>query len=324
MRVRTPGVPRVVRISSAAVTTETEYVAALRQLARSREDDFTIDVGGVTLRVQYFSGSGSHVVVETPYAGVRGEPGAGDGYRQATSALSAPRPMRIELRSETSADMDAKRDGVAVEAQTGDEVFDDLVYIDTPTAPEVCRAVLAAPELRRAVEALLAMGAGPIMIDGLTGTITVRVHGFGGLSGDPKPMLEAFATIARSVPEVRSSGRPASDAHLGTTILLGAATVLGLAPMMAAMFLALPERCYSSDDEGISLSCVDPACCTPITWGGAVGALVGLVVGLVVRARIRGTSSAHRVRTPAAVFSVLLSVELGITLAHVVGAFALR
>ncbi len=305
--------------------TEADFLRALRALARvsGKDDDFVIDRHGVALRVQHYPGSSSHVELSTPYVGRAA--GTSESYRGgALMALAAPRPMQIALRREKPSDAAAKRSGVAVEAQTGDPEFDDAVYIDSPSSREVIQHVLGAAPARDAVRALLALGIGPITLDGMDLRIRAHIGSFGSLRS-PETVLDHLATLANHLPEVRASGkRPPIDVWQARAILLGLAAFLGVFASLFSTFMLLPDVCYVSDGEGISLTCEYGSCCTPSTIGLLAGGLVGLVLAIMVWGRIRGTSSAHTVRPWAAFFTLVVTIEVCVTAASVVGAVALR
>lgn len=315
---------RAHRAGHAAAVTESELIQALRALMRrgGKPDDFVVDRDGCAIRVQYFPGSSSHMVLTAPYVGRA--LGAGEGYRE-RAVLEAPRPMRIALRREEGADVRAKHSGVAVEAQTGDAAFDEAVYVDSPSSHATIQQVLGSQALRDAARELLALGVGPIVIDDLMGNVEVRVSAFSGIRR-PTRLVDAFAAVVSHVPEVRANGqRLDADRWKGAQILMGAAVFVGLIPASLSIFVLLPARCYESDDEGTSLVCTEePACCTPALGGLAGGALVGALLGVTLFSRIRGASNSHTVRWWVALFALLLGIEAGVTLAHVVGGVLLR
>lgn len=304
------------------MASESDYVAALRALTGATGDEMSIRLADVRIDAQYFSGSSSHLVVSTPYVGRDLAPP--ESYRGHRGPLVAVRPLSITLRREDASDRRAKAGGVAIEAQTGDHAFDDEVYVDGPSTEEVVARVLASPIARTAIRELLAAGVSPVALDD-AGKIHVRIHAFAALPGDPLWLLERIALVARHVPTVTpSGGSHPVDPWAGVPVLFGAAAlVLGIiTPIL--MFSVLPERCYVSDDEGTSLACIDPRCCEPVAYGAVGGAAVGLVLAAFLFFRIRGTSSAHRVRWSAAGFAFLVAFELAQLLAHAVAAFTLR
>jgi hypothetical protein len=232
--------------------------------------------------------------------------------------------MSIALRREDAADRRAKESGVAIEAQTGDGVFDEEVFIDTPSKEDVVGRVLASPALRRAVRELLDRGVGPITLDE-AGRIEVRIDSFGGLRDDPGWVLERLAQIATDVSEVTASGGAhPPDRARGLTAFLGILALTGSIVTPIVVFSVLPDRCYDSDGEAAWLSCASPGCCQPSLGGALAGVLVGLSLAFAVFVRIRGTSSAHRLRRWAALFAFLVAVEGAQVLAHAFGAVLLR
>jgi hypothetical protein len=300
-----------------------DYVASLRRLSPGANgDDFRIEHGSVRIHVRYFPGSHSHMLLETPYVG-RPRTGAGETYREGAGELVAVRPMEILLRREDSTDRAGKREGVAVEAQLGDPLFDAAIYVDTRAPEDVVRRVLAAEPLRAAVRDLVGVGVSSVTIDDAGGLVSAVVHSFSELPDDPAWMLDRIAAIATHLPEVRASGGAhPEDPWRGRQILMGVAAVIGALPTVFLPFVTRAAHCYVSDDEGTSLVCDDPSCCAPLGWGAAIGITVGLVAAAAMWPRIRGTSSSHRVRRWVALFAVLLGLEGAISLAHVLAAIA--
>lgn len=311
------------------MATQKELVARMRERARDAHrgpdtDSFSVRQGEVVIHVGYYPGSSQHTVLTTDYVGRTREATA--DYRGTAGAFSAARPMQITLRRETGYDARSRRAGVAVEAQTGDAAFDERVFIDSPSEHAVIQKVLAAPELRASVRALIGAGIDHLTVDGLGAKIALRIDDASGLPDDPSFLLGHLATIATHVPEVRSTGqRPIGDPWLGRQILMGAGAILGAFPAIFSMFMLLPDRCYDSDGEGgTSLSCRVAGCCDPVTYGASVGSLAGLLLAVLLWMQVRGTSRAHRARPWVALFALVLGLEAGICVAHVVGAFALR
>jgi len=296
------------------MASETDYVNALRAEASARGDEFQTVRGGIRIHVRYYPGSSSHLVLNTPYVG-RAVEGA--------APIVAIRPLEIQLRAENEHDRRAKAKGIAIEAQTGDAEFDRAVFVDSPTEHDVVAQVLGSPALRQAVRELLEVGITPVTLDE-DGRIEILVRDFSRLRRDPAWLLETLATIAREVPEVRASGaKRKPDPWPAVLVLLGVLGLIGMVLTPLAVFTVLPDRCYVSDGEGSSLSCVDPACCQPLTLGGGAGALLGVLLAFSLFRAIRGTSSAHRIRLGAALAAFVVCVEAGLLFAHLAGAVLL-
>lgn len=93
---------------------------------------------------------------------------------QLTLTLAQPAPFTATFNTEGFGHKVAKI--FKSEIQTGDEAFDEAVYIST-TTPEATAHTLQSAELRALIQGLLANG--PVTIGGNTVTITVpgHVHG---------------------------------------------------------------------------------------------------------------------------------------------------
>lgn len=126
-----------------------------RELVEGNREPFVLTIDDVPIRVEYTTGTTPTVWLTTPYA----PRAAAEGYRETVAPIRAPRPMFIELTSESADDRDAKARGVSREVQTGHAEFDRAVYVNTVSADTVVQRVLASPKLRRAVQLLLADGA---------------------------------------------------------------------------------------------------------------------------------------------------------------------
>src|SRR5688572_3017944 len=126
----------------------------LRELGRAPGSDaFTIPWNGVAIAVSIITGSSSSISFSVKYD----DAARGQGRRnyRGPATLRAVRPRRIELLVEEATHREHKNEGVSVEFQTGAHAFDEKVYIDTPTPPEVLVHVLN-PEVRDAVMRLFA------------------------------------------------------------------------------------------------------------------------------------------------------------------------
>ncbi len=293
-----------------------EYARQLQTLAGTTGDSLWLVFRRVEVKATYHPGSAAHLVITTPYVGRNDADGA--GYR-GRPPLSAPRPMAIQLRKETAGDLRGKRRGVAVETQLGDPVFDEAVYIDSTSRPEVIQRVLGAAPARAAIQALLAGGAGPITLDAKGGTIAVRVEGIGDLPDGVTWLLDHLLTIAAHMPVVHESGEaPPRDAWTGRRNVLAVSGMLGMFPAVLLMFSALPSRCYWSDGEGTQLLCEEAGCCTPVQGGLAAGVLLGAIVATALFRKVRGASNSHTLRPTVAFFAFILVIELCVSVAHLV------
>jgi hypothetical protein len=306
---------------------EADVVRQLRQLTASAADASTFVVvrpDGVQFTIDYSSGSGSNVSFSAPY-GQSTHQGGGvaaadlaQGYRASAVAREflARRPMRIALRPESPEDVDAKREGISREFQSGDPRFDDAVYIDTDASDDTLRFVLASPELRAGVLALFAEGVRELVLDNIGSNITARLYSFAHRQHDERRaerIVAAFEAIVRNAPRVVDSGEPApadpEKTWLGTVTAAAAVLFFFGVPLYFAL---VPGRCWesASDGEGANLNCSVHGCCSPIGPGFALAIPLALIVGVLVPARIKGRSDSHSRRTTAGFAAGLLTFEL--------------
>ncbi|HVY48440.1 MAG TPA: hypothetical protein VHB21_21275, partial [Minicystis sp.] len=197
---------------------EADLVGELRRLAGVGDvDGFVVEAAPHPFEVRYFSGSASHLrfvarydaVARADHDAAARPAGAGSYRRSGRGGLVAVRPLAITLRRERSDDVEAKRKGVNVEHQTGDDDFDRNVYVSTPTAdPEVLSAVLG-PKLRSGVLALLDLGFQYVAIDDRDGDVEAYLSAF--VERNPRPgrgekAVAAFALVLSDLPAITASG----------------------------------------------------------------------------------------------------------------------
>ncbi|WP_437742762.1 hypothetical protein WMF39_45780 [Sorangium sp. So ce1504] len=226
--------------------------------------------------------------------------------------------MKIKLRRETDEDRAARSRGVACEAQTGDPLFDDEVYIDSPSDEQTVLRTLASPELRAGVRALLAEGVEHVILDDKDGEISALLLHFTRAPHDAhraSRMLDAFVGVALNAPCVITSSeqRPADTERallITGGILCGVLGTLGI----AAYSLAAGQRCeFDSNPEASVLFSLD-GCFTPAALGLTVGYLPGFLLGAAVSRRFRGRSDSHDRARSAHALTLILSVQLAIWL----------
>lgn len=308
------------------------FAKGVRQAARSEPEahDFAVERRHASFRVRLFNGSSKSAVFSGRYLGRPPETQAGASYREArTPKREAPRPMKIQLREESSSDRAAKQRGVAVEAQTGDASFDERVFIDSPSSHETVRAVLASEALRSAVIRLFDRGFSDIVIDDEGFLITATLHTFSptfdrasappvdaSLEGAPDPyevLLEDFATILREVPAIEHRGELLSDPGRLWVSAAMVASLVGIVPALGAMQLGTPSRCYEDDGEGgTAIRCSEDGCCTPNAGGMCAGMFFGVLAMFVLVQGVRGRSNSHTTRIYLLLLSVVLGAELGL------------
>ncbi len=127
------------------------------------------------------------------------EAAGGGAYRETGRGRVAVRPAMV-LRQRTGADRLGVRLGLNRAVRTGDEAFDEAVYIETAAPEEDVRRTLASDVVRQAVRALLAQeGAQRVQLD-VTGLSVVkaveRTPDVGAFDG----AAEQLAVMAAEVP----------------------------------------------------------------------------------------------------------------------------
>lgn len=301
---------------------ESELVQQFRTLAGVPQgtNEINLSVYGCMLRVKYSPGSVSSLTLSAPYPSRMAPLALGPqaAYRHPAGAFVAVRPMGIKLRRETNEDRTARSRGVACEIQTGDALFDDEVYIDSPSdAPIVLRA-LASPELRGGVRALLAEGAEYVLLDSKDGEISALLLHF---RRTPPPadlarrMLEAFAAVVLNAPcVIASSERRPADVE--RALLASGAIACGILLFLGvpAYFVAAGERCDFESNPDASVLLSKDGCFTPFSLGLVAGLPAGLVLAAVVSRRLRGRSNSHERASSACAVTLVLSVQLAVWL----------
>ncbi len=317
---------------------ESDLVRALREKAgNTKEDRFTITHGDVFVGVSYSGGSSSSLSIYTRYDAVaKGEHAAareGGNYRE-TAVPQVPvatRPMKIVMRPEAYADKDAKASGINVEHQTGDELFDAAVYVDSPTTDhELLQAVLN-EDARRAVLSLFDLGLRRITIDDAHGNVEAYLSEFVVAQGKPDRadlMLDAFSRLASSLPVVRASGQVSAPAPFGCLMGFGGAFagVLGVAAIPLFFAIASGFDCTegSADGEGSSLKdgCGAPGV-VALVLAFVVGVLAFVVARFFVTARLRGRSDSASRIFRLSIISYALAAEITFLVAAYIG-YAVR
>jgi hypothetical protein len=199
---------------------EGDLIDELRAIAGvSGTDGFVIALRPHPITVLYRSGSSSCLDLQARYDDVarddleqdaRHDVKAAGDYRRSGRAprLVAVRPLAITLRREDVGDVVAKRKGINVEHQTGDEVFDRAVYIDTPTTDARVLDAVLGPALRAGVLALFALGFQTVTIDD-GGVVNAHMSYFTQLVPTPgrgERAVAAFARILSALPAITPSG----------------------------------------------------------------------------------------------------------------------
>jgi hypothetical protein len=289
------------------VDVEADLLIALRRIAGvAAGSDFTIRDGDVSFRVEYVGGSSSHLTLRAPYDAVaRAEvvPGTRAARYRASArggVLTAIRPMAIVLRAENAADRMAKTEGVSREHQTGDDAFDQAVYIDSPTTDEAVLAALLNDAVRGAASKLLSLGFDSVTLDDGERQVTAVISGFRHLRNAEEPaslIVNAFATLLRGLPPVRAG----DGAHPARSRLPAIAAVAGLIAALVVgpigfFVVAGSHGCTepAADGEGVSLK----DGCGGTELIALVAALVAGMIAFsaaraVARPRMSGHSDSH-------------------------------
>ncbi|HEY2367003.1 MAG TPA: hypothetical protein VGH87_11490 [Polyangiaceae bacterium] len=284
---------------------EADLVIGLRSLANVEDgsQSFSITRDGVRIDVEYVGGSSSRLTLSADYdaAARRTTPGEAPYRKSARDRrLRGIRPMAITLREESVGDRSAKDEGLSREHQTGDQRFDEGVYVDSPTIDADLLNGVLGERVRDAARDLLFLGFEPIVIDDAGGNVTAQTSRFmklANVDGAPERVIASFAALLSGLPPVaradgehpRRSGAPKVLAILGGVALLTGApiTVFGVAG-------AYDCTESSSDGEGTSLK---DGCGAPAALALVAGVVVGLVAMAIARAvarpRVAGHSDSH-------------------------------
>jgi hypothetical protein len=299
---------------------ESALVAELRALARDAptSDRFTLWSGERAIDVTYVSGSSSSVTLKAGYDDVARsdhpvltQAAHARSYRdRARGELVATRPMSIELRRESRGDVRAKRAGLAAEWESGDELFDDVVYVSSPTTdPAVLSAELGA-EVRRAALTLIELGFHSVRIDE-DGDVVARLSDFARPDAEPRrgvEVVEAFAEILANLPAVTHSGRVRPPPPLaGVTRVLRLIGLTGWALNVGYVGLVVMGlRALLPAHRGDLITGIDVG--VAVTVGVIVGLFASSIYAGMIRERVRGTSDA-----PDVVFSAGLAAFGGVS-----------
>jgi hypothetical protein len=271
----------------------------LRALAGSAQGaSFTILRGMRRVRVGFSTDNDDEVTglsLAIPYDAVAHA--LTGGYRDATTTLTGPRPLRIELRSETRVDQMAKNEGVSVEWQSGDADFDRAVYVDSPVADAAILARVLDVEARGGVLALFALGFTEVEIDDAHGLVVARLpkRKFV-VAGEETPglgALIAFERVLSNLPAVEGTATRAEKrrlwraANLFLTLIGGAGWLVNVG--YAAGLGLLVRHLRGVEVEVTALMVIGP-----VLFGLVCGMLGGSAWRRLAERLARGSSSAHK------------------------------
>lgn len=139
-----------------------------------------------------------------------------------------------EFRREKDEDRRSKASGMNVEVQTGDKMFDDFVYIESPYAQQVLAPLLQSPALRKAIGDLVAQYTS---VQITPSALTVDTRNAGTDLLEPArfmPLLQGVMTIAKLFPPV-PAGAPKQSERGGGLVMVATANVLFSGAAMPAI-----------------------------------------------------------------------------------------
>jgi len=298
-----------------------EQLRALAGVAADKNEFDIVREEGRTIHVRFSPGSTDSLAVTTPISEQASAPryvqaGYRNGRRE--GPLLVPRPMNLVLRKETPGDRESKQSGVNRELDLGDPAFDDAVYIDTLINDDLVRAVLASPDARAAILALLRDNCSAVRIDDTSqGVISIDIVEFTTVSPDQERaarLLAALARLAASLPPIRASGEtPPSDTQSAAATGGCGCAILGLIVAVIIAFTNAPGHCIESDDDGSSLICSNgPECCEPLLGGSLVGLLASLPIIVLLHRIVRGLPNSSTSRFVLQMSTFFVLVELGL------------
>jgi hypothetical protein len=288
-------------------------------------DDFVVVRDQVRVRVSWRGGSASRLELRVPYDEVsqHAREVEARGYRGGAT-LVAVRPMDIKLRPEGDAERKGKAAGVDVEFTVGDPEFDDAVYIDTATPPDVLRRVLG-EAARAAVVELLRLGFTSITLDDRSGSVVAEAVTFASLEPGTSPgrrAVDAFARLARAMPRItRREGAHPEHPLRGANRALGLlAVVVVIGGGLVYLRVIAGERCPDGD-----LTFTQAAhCAAPGLVAGLAalpGALGAWLAAIRFSLRFKGRSDSSR---SGALFAGLLGTVVFAVLTVGFAAFVVR
>ncbi len=288
---------------------EADLVIGLRKLAgvEGTPGNFDVEHDGFAISVDYMGGSSSRLTLSAVYdrvAHAHVAPGGREAsYRKSAKGgvLAGIRPMSITLRWESDGDRLAKEEALSREHQTGDELFDQKVYIDSPTTDAALLDAVLSEATRGAAMELLSLGFDSIVIDDDAGKITALISAFGALrdvSDAPTRVVRGFASLLSGLPPVaRAAGEHPERSPLPTlaAIMGGLALVIG-APV-GLFGIASEYNCTESTADGEGSSLKDG--CGGVAGLAIVLALVAafvmtFVTRAIARPMVAGHSDSHK------------------------------
>lgn len=222
------------------------------------------------------------------------------GFTGFTIGMERRSPTWLRCHAESSVDQLFKRIGIANEVETGDNRFDDLVYV-TCDHPYIQALLVESPELRDALVQVIAAGYSHVVFNGSTVAIRrdARSHA---TPRDLQLLKQLHAASARLEDEIP---RRFADPFLWKALVVEGA-IWSLAGYAIGAFF---QGTVVEEDFHVSTSAVT-------TLGLMVAAIAfGMLTGLIVLT-MRGSSRGHRVIVESA---LLLLLALPISAIQTVG-----
>lgn len=247
-----------------------------------------------------------------------------ESYRE-TGGLPAARPLDLALTHENAADRAAKAEGLSVEWQSGDLVFDDRVYVRTPTRDPMVLAAVLGPEARAATLALFDQGFESVEIDvagNVEATIPASALKRPHAADRAELVVELFGRLISRLPMLATTGTTRVDTpYGGTTQLLGVIGAIGW--LLNVGWLGIVTVFVSTlVGRHVELSLEATLGCVVI--GLLVGGFGLRAYGDVVTEAVRGRSDAHRLVSRARWSAFGGFSSIAFTVALVLALFASR
>ncbi len=218
-----------------------------------------------------------------------------------TIGMERRSPTWMRCHAERPVDQLFKRLGIANEVETGDDRFDDLVYV-TCDHPYIQALLVESPELRDALVQVFEAGYSRVVFNGSTVAIR-RTDGIRPTARDWQLLKQLHAASARLEDELP---RRFADPFLWKALVIEG-VIWGLAGYAVSVFVSL--RSLKEENIHVSAGAV-------ISLGLMVAAIAFVMLSGLIVLTMRGSSRGHRVIVESA---LLLLLSLPITAIGVVG-----
>lgn len=302
-------------------------IGQLRVMAGVEADTnrFGIQRDGRAISVVFKPGTSDTLELTTPYPGPEAGTKRPAGFRGVALPLTAPRPLRIHLFKESRLSVRLKEMGIEREVELGDPLFDQRVYINSPSGDDIIKAVLAEPGARAAVIELLERDAASIVIDDKNGQVGLNLVRFTEREPDQERavrMLDALGCLVSALPSVSPTpeGRPA-DVAWAIMVFMGITGFIGVIGTPLAYFRLGPEYCLKPvglGDETKVVCSAGPECCTPGYVGLGVGVLIAVLLSVFFFFTVRGRSDSFTRMIVAILSTSVFVIEASVIVARLV------